>query len=134
MLAVGLGVCAIEMILWGYDLEKGAALGLGCNNCRAGHQDSSRVGSVLRLRVFARLISLAPTLLTRGLHLTCPRTFIRRQLESRRILRRQARVEQHAIGRAGRVPAEHFPPASARVSSNRELQMQRISIRCGEAG
>lgn len=33
---------------------------------------------------------------------TCPRTFIQRQLESRLVLRHEARVEQHAIGGAGR--------------------------------
>jgi hypothetical protein len=33
---------------------------------------------------------------------TCPRTFIQLRLESRRMLRRVARVEQHAIGEAGR--------------------------------
>src|SRR3954462_15058224 len=34
--------------------------------------------------------------------LTCPRTFIRWRLESRRVLRGLARVEKHAIGGAGR--------------------------------
>jgi hypothetical protein len=32
----------------------------------------------------------------------CPRTFIQRRLESRLCLRHEARVEQHAIGGAGR--------------------------------
>lgn len=44
-----------------------------------------------------------------GAELTCHRIFIQRRLESRRIVRRVARVEQWAIGGAGRDCAADRP-------------------------
>jgi hypothetical protein len=41
--------------------------------------------------------------------MTCHRTFIQRQLESRGVLRRLARLEQRAIGGAGRGCAAERP-------------------------
>ena len=44
-----------------------------------------------------------------GLKMTCHRTFIQQQLESRGFVRRVARVEQRAIGGAGRGCAADRP-------------------------
>jgi len=79
--------------------------------------------------------------------MTCPRTFIQRQLESRVVLRRRARCEQHAIGGAGwgcaadrmlregsrrRRPASDSPAPSAVVAGCRTRFENAHKTACGK--
>ena len=59
--------------------------------------------------IAAFIKSNAPHVTRIGLEMTCHRTFIQQQLESRGFVRRVARVEQRAIGGAGRGCAADRP-------------------------
>jgi hypothetical protein len=98
-------LCLNLMMLWVSSGAIRAKGGLAINpedGARYGvpvsQSDSPAVARLLRAHRNAEA-TIYPFLL---LGLTCLRTFIRRRLESRRILRRLAQLEQQAIGGAGR--------------------------------
>jgi hypothetical protein len=60
---------------------------------------------------------------------TCPRTFIQRRLESRGFVRLAARVEQRAIGGAGRGCAADRPCGECGgVGRRREVFQRRVRV------